>query len=53
MEELKDLEQEVEDAQFAFDADFQNMVDATNHITRSYKHLRECEDKLKQYVTKI
>lgn len=45
-EELKDLEQEVEDAQSDFDNDWYNLITTVNFITKSYENLQTWKMKL-------
>lgn len=51
-EELTDLKQEIEDAQFAFDADWYNLITAQDHIKASYAKLQDYKNKLKTNETK-
>ncbi len=48
-EELQDLEQEVIDAQRAFDDDWYTLTQTMNHITLSYKRLGEYKNQLLEY----
>lgn len=48
-EELADLEEEVKDAQRAFDDDWYTLRSTINHIRKSYEHLRHCEKRLKEF----
>ncbi len=47
--ELKDLEQEVVDAQLAFDTDWYTLTTTMNHIQKSYAFLEVMKKKLEEY----
>ncbi len=52
-EDLKDLEEELKDAQRAFDDDWYTLITTMNHIQKSYAYLQEIENKLKEFKEQI